>query len=95
MPTSQLDKITGPELNKYLLRKYKITPDEYERIGESQAWLCAICGEKSERRLFVDHCHKSKAVRGLLCHSCNIGIGHLRDCPRRLRAAIEYLENPS
>jgi len=40
----------------------------------------------------VDHDHKTKKVRGLLCFGCNTGIGCLRDNPSRLRSAADYLE---
>jgi hypothetical protein len=57
----------------------------------SQGGRCAICGETPER-LVVDHCHASGMVRGLLCQSCNFGIGHLRDSVERLQSAIQYLK---
>jgi hypothetical protein len=30
-------------------------------------------------------------VRGLLCRTCNIGIGHLRDSPTLITSALEYV----
>jgi hypothetical protein len=89
---NKIDRIVGNELDAYLRKTYKISLAEYERIGMGQGWCCAICGEKPERRLLVDHEHGSKKVRGLLCNFCNLGIGHLRDNPARCRAAAEYLE---
>ena len=33
----------------------------------------------------------TEAVHGLLCWNCNVGLGHFRDCPTRLKAAHSYL----
>jgi hypothetical protein len=39
----------------------------------------------------VDHDHVTGAVRALLCHGCNIGIGLFRDDPGLLEDAASYL----
>jgi hypothetical protein len=43
--------------------------------------------------LVVDHDHNTGAVRGLLCHSCNTGLGHLGDSVETLARALDYLQN--
>ena len=40
---------------------------------------------------YVDHCHESGDVRGLLCSACNTGLGFFRDSPAALVKASEYL----
>lgn len=40
----------------------------------------------------VDHDHRSRKVRGLLCRRCNIAIGFFDHSPARMRAAAEYIE---
>jgi len=50
---------------------------------------CDIC--HAQGKLHVDHCHTSGIIRGLLCNSCNLGIGHLKDDITVLRSATNYL----
>jgi hypothetical protein len=65
-------------------------------LQAARAWMrripkvCAICG--TERHLGVDHCHVTMRVRGLLCRHCNLALGYLRDDPRRVTAALTYLQ---
>ena len=59
----------------------------------AQDGKCAICSNPQEnRRLAVDHCHKTGKVRGLLCQGCNTGIGGLKDDTERIKKAIDYLK---
>lgn len=67
---------------------YGIPLDEFEQL--MREGKCAICG--SPERLRIDHCHVSERVRGVLCDSCNKGLGFFKDDPRRLRAALRYLK---
>lgn len=80
-----------------LRRLHGITPNDYHRLGESQEWRCAICRTHQDeltKRLFVDHCHETGVIRGLLCNGCNAALGLMKDRPDVLRAAAEYLERP-
>ncbi len=82
-----------------LLRTHGIDGEAYESLLAAQDGVCAICGfpETMKRgehlhRLVVDHDHETGKFRGLLCRRCNMGIGYLKDDPRRLQSAIEYLK---
>jgi len=79
--------------NSQLIRVFGITLDEYNIMLDKQNDRCAICGENVGGKSFaVDHDHLSGKVRGLLCGSCNVGIGHFRDDPELLEKAIEYIK---
>lgn len=69
---------------------YGLTEADYRRLEHRQGGACAICGDQPEL-LFVDHDHRTGAVRGLLCDPCNRAIGHLRDSPGVCTRAAEYL----
>lgn len=78
--------------NLYLVRLFGVTLKEYNMMLDKQNGGCAICGGKAGKKSFaVDHDHKSGKVRGLLCGSCNVGIGHFRDDPELLEKAIKYI----
>ena len=83
--------------DKQLLRNYGITLGEYNSLLEKQNGVCAICSlpQKSKRntRFCVDHDHTTGEVRGLLCDSCNRGIGLLKDDSRLLDKAAKYLRS--
>lgn len=91
------------ELARHNMRKllYGIDQQAYEDLMASQGGVCAICGERETspdrrtgkpRGLFVDHCHSTGRVRGLLCMRCNMGIGQFRDRTDLLTSAIMYLD---
>lgn len=93
----------------YYKRTYGISLEEYETLLRSQNGLCKICRKSEIRksatglvhRLSLDHNHKccpgtkscGKCIRGLLCHKCNVAIGHLNDDPDLLARAIDYLRS--
>lgn len=81
-----------------LKKMYGMTPEQYWALRDKQAGVCAICEEPEKMvrygkvvNLAVDHCHKTGIVRGLLCSSCNRGIGKLKDSPKILKSALLYL----
>lgn len=82
-----------------LRTKFGIPLERYREMLLAQNGVCASCKRPEVaaykgrvRALSVDHCHATGAVRDLLCHSCNHGIGVFREDPAALRAAADYLE---
>lgn len=73
--------------------KYGVEVEELDAMFERQGRKCAICRKPvAEKDRHTDHCHKTGKLRGILCITCNVGIGQLGDDPDVLRAAIKYLE---
>jgi hypothetical protein len=80
--------------NTYVKRVFNITLEEYNKMFEDQDGCCAICGihqKDLKRTLFVDHNHETGKIRGLLCGTCNMAIGFLKDDTGVLQNAIDYL----
>lgn len=79
--------------NKSLIKLYGISLAERDAMLSAQGNCCAICKATSpgKKDWHVDHDHKTRVVRGVLCGGCNPGIGHFDDSPPVLLAAIHYL----
>ena len=77
------------------LSKYNLTLEQYNQILKKQKNCCSICNTDNPgtpHNLFVvDHDHQTDMIRGLLCNSCNLLLGHGKDNIRTLLKAIEYL----
>ena len=84
---------TDPEYReKQRVQRYGVSRDGFHALVAQQRGACAICGEKLDCGLNVDHCHSTGKVRGLLCRKCNAGLGMYGDDTHRMLAAIAYLE---
>lgn len=72
--------------------KYELPASDYLDLYEAQEGSCGICGEVGS--LHIDHNHITGKVRGLLCQTCNWGLGQLKGDKGTdlLQNAIRYLE---
>lgn len=79
-----------------LKRFFGITPEQYQEMLSKQEGVCMICKEPPSKRdkwvLHIDHNHVTGKIRGLLCSSCNVGLGQFKDDKELLIKAAHYLE---
>jgi len=87
-----------------LQSKYGMTIEDWDRLFEAQGYKCAICGSSttkgsnqfSKNFWHTDHRHfpnqKKGKVRGILCHSCNIMMGHYEKALLMLPEITAYLD---
>lgn len=74
---------------KYL---YGLDHEAFLKMLEDQKHCCALCSESFEKKkIFVDHCHSTGDVRGLLCPACNTALGLIKDDLKWLAKAKKYL----
>jgi hypothetical protein len=74
---------------------------ELSELLEQQSGACAICytEDPGPKGWTVDHDHNccsgvktcGNCIRGVLCHNCNVGLGHFRDNQALLINAAIYL----
>ena len=81
---------------RFIQKTYGVSYTEYGELLESQDYKCVLCksdtaNNKRTERLFVDHCHTTGQVRGLLCSKCNHALGLFNDDPNLLLEGIKYL----
>lgn len=93
------NKQTFIERNKtrYYYKYLKgMSVQDYEQLCKECNYSCNICGlitdGKFTKKLYVDHDHSTKKIRGLLCQKCNSGLGMFKDNIIILSKAIVYLK---
>ena len=93
------EKFLAVERKSKLKITYGITPEQYDVMLAKQNGKCAICSVKKPggrtKMFFIDHCHSTGSIRGLLCMRCNTGLGLILDSPKYLLNAISYLKENS
>ena len=86
------------KIQEYDLKKnYNITLKEKNIMLKKQNNKCKICYFKFDENEFksiacIDHCHTANKIRGLLCRTCNMGLGLFKDNTENLTNAITYLK---
>lgn len=83
------ERLHGSTRNYHLKARYGITAAEVDAMVEARCGRCALCQEREPQH--VDHDHRTGAVRGVLCSTCNQGLGNFRDRADLLREAAAYL----
>lgn len=94
----------SPESKKKSKRKsrlaaYGLTQEKFDQLLEAQGHACGMCHRPfmDGQLIHVDHDHAccpdncrscGKCVRGLLCHACNVALGHIEN---RYALARAYL----
>src|SRR5262249_9765158 len=81
-------RLYGSTREYHLRRRYGITVADVDAMIADQGGTCAVCLGPPEH---VDHDHKTKRVRGVLCFNCNQALGNVRDAPEVLQGLIDYL----
>ena len=79
------------QVQRLRCRTYNISREELEALNTG---VCGICGttESGYYDFHIDHDHETGEIRGLLCNTCNLGLGHFKDNPALLEAAVQYLK---
>ena len=90
-PAGKAMRARRDHTEEHLKARYGMTVSEYNQLLERANGVCEICCKPTNKKLYVDHCHGSNKIRGLLCRSCNLVLGFANDNPDVLVKAVEYL----
>lgn len=83
------------DLKSRLKTRYNLSVEQYKAMLDGQEGVCAICKSDSPQRknslgFFVDHCHETGKIRGLLCHPCNLAVGWIDKNRKNIDKAKTY-----
>jgi Recombination endonuclease VII len=91
------DQLKKNERRHHLKQRYGLAHEDYEKLLRAQDGKCGICGRDKPtagkgrtKHWYIDHDHKTKQVRGLLCYKCNTGLGQFNDDIWLLVNAIQW-----
>jgi hypothetical protein len=96
-------RIANPEKAKqqdwkyYLKKRFKLTLEEVDAMWKVQDGECANYGcqtklQKGKSGACIDHDHNTGKIRGILCRTCNLALGHAKDSVIVLSGLVTYLE---
>ena len=71
-------KMVSKSRKQNLKYNYGLSTEDYNLLFMNQNGRCAICDKHQselQRNLHVDHNHITGEIRGLLCPTCNTGLG--------------------
>lgn len=88
--------ITLRTFKNRIKKMHGLTIEQCNEMIINQGGKCLICkrtpeGEKMTGKLQIDHCHKTKKVRGMLCHKCNCTLGLVNEDVSTLESMIAYI----
>jgi hypothetical protein len=93
-------------VKSYVKKRYGITVEELNNFVNKHlskyGMSCEACGKEvitvgrvkkpKEKRIVVDHCHKTGKLRGMICDECNKALGMVNDDINILNSLIKYLK---
>lgn len=86
-------------------QRHGLSPFEFNAMLSAQGHVCLICGRGNRGMPWqIDHDHElaklhphalttgcKKCVRGILCKTCNVGLGYFLDSPDLLERAANFI----
>lgn len=87
-------KINERTMRHHFRFRYGISKEDAQALIEKAYHKCQICSSEfsKESPPHIDHNHTTGKVRGVLCRTCNSGLGFFKDSSVVLQLAINYLK---
>lgn len=88
-------RLKEKKFREKLRARYGITPEDLKNMLAAQKHICANPGCLSpigrNKNTHIDHDHATGEIRGVLCRSCNVALGFLKDSSVRICGLNLYL----
>jgi hypothetical protein len=84
-------KLSHKELDKIYQAKFRYGLNKQEYLNLMTIENCQICGKDIKDKKYIDHCHSTGMIRGILCNNCNTGLGMFKDSKDVIQKALNYI----
>ena len=88
-------KVRQDHIDSAIKSRYGISGDQYRyeywRLFEMQDGKCAVC--KQDKKLVLDHDHRTGKIRALLCTNCNTAVGLMKENPDFVQGLLNYAKS--
>lgn len=96
--TKQIEERKNYLYWRHIRKAYGLTPETFKELLDKQNGVCALCKKPGRigrnGKFYVDHCHDTGRVRGLVCRPCNTSLDILGDTVEKMEIIMAYLRGP-
>lgn len=77
---------------RHIKKSYRLTLQSIQSVTCCQICDVVLDDTRGKFGRCVDHDHRTKEIRGVLCNNCNRALGMMQDDPERFLKAAQYLK---
>ncbi len=87
-----MQRISSDNTYKKAANRRSLRKCLFRRSSQPSCWLRSVGPRQEKPAEHVDHDHDTGVVRGILCFTCNVALGNIKDRRDLLLGLVDYLE---